>query len=51
LEVTTFDAVLFGQNFAAMILDKGIEVTELHSEDDSLESVFEMLMRIHRGEA
>ena len=51
LEVTTFDSVLFGQNFAAMILDNGIEVTELHSEDDSLDSVFEMLMRIHRGEA
>jgi len=51
LEITTFDAVLFGQNFAAMILDKGIEVTELHSEDDSLDSVFEILMRIHRGEA
>jgi hypothetical protein len=35
----------------AMILNEGIEVTELHSEDDSLDSVFDMLMRIHRGEA
>jgi len=50
LEITTTDMEGFGQCLPELVLDKSIAVTELFSEDDSLDSVFEMLMRIHRGE-
>ncbi len=50
IEITTTDIEEFGRCLPELVLDKSIAVTELFSEDDSLDSVFEMLMRIHRGE-
>ena len=50
IEITTTDAVEFAQSLPQLVLEKEILVTEMHSEDDSLDTVFDMLMRIHRGE-
>jgi ABC-2 type transport system ATP-binding protein len=34
----------------ALVAEQGIEITEVHSADESLQSLFNSLMKIHRGE-
>ena len=50
IRVTTHTALKLYESLAADVTADGIEVSEVHSTDESLQEVFNSLMRIHRGE-
>jgi len=50
LDVTTTDASSFYSQLPGILAEEQLQVVELQSEDDSLDSVFEKLMQLHRGE-
>ncbi len=50
LDVTTTDASTFYLQLPALLAEEDLDVLEMQSEDDSLDSVFEKLMQLHRGE-
>lgn len=50
IDVTTLDANSFYLQLPKILAEQGLEVIEMQSEDDSLDSVFEKLMQLHRGE-
>ena len=50
LDVTTTDASSFYSQLPGILAAEQLQVVEMQSEDDSLDSVFEKLMQLHRGE-
>ena len=50
LDVTTTDASSFYSQLPGILAAEQLRVVEMQSEDDSLDSVFEKLMQLHRGE-
>ncbi len=50
LDVTTTDASSFYSQLPGILAAKQLRIVEMQSEDDSLDSVFEKLMQLHRGE-
>ena len=50
LDVTTTDASSFYSQLPGILAEEQLQVVEMQSEDDSLDSVFEKLMQLHRGE-
>ena len=50
LDVVTTDASSFYTHLPVILAEKSFQILEMQSEDDSLDSVFEKLMQLHRGE-
>ena len=50
LDITTTDASSFYSQLPGILAAEQLQVVEMQSEDDSLDSVFEKLMQLHRGE-
>ncbi|MDB4864270.1 ABC transporter ATP-binding protein [Pirellulaceae bacterium] len=50
LDVTTTDASSFYTQLPGILRAESLMIHEMQSEDDSLDSVFEKLMQLHRGE-
>ena len=50
LDITTTDASSFYSQLPGILAAEQLRVVEMQSEDDSLDSVFEKLMQLHRGE-
>ena len=50
LDVITTDASSFYTQLPAILAENSLKIHEMQSEDDSLDSVFEKLMQLHRGE-
>ena len=50
LDVTTTDASSFYTQLPGILRAESLMIYEMQSEDDSLDSVFEKLMQLHRGE-
>lgn len=50
LTVATKNPKRLFEELPARLLEAGLDVTEMHSADESLQSLFNSLMRIHRGE-
>ena len=48
--VTTRSASNVYDKLPSLIVEAGVEVTEMNSTDDSLKALFATLMKIHRGE-
>jgi len=50
LDITTLDSTSFYMTLPQILSEQNLQITEMQSEDDSLDSVFEKLMQLHRGE-
>ena len=50
VQISTQNAAGFSKQLADWVRDEALIVYELRSADDSLQSLFNSLMKIHRGE-
>lgn len=50
LQISTQNAAAFSERLSGWVREEGLVIYELRSADDSLQSLFNSLMKIHRGE-
>ncbi|MBA61393.1 MAG: ABC transporter [Planctomycetaceae bacterium] len=50
IDITTLNANMLYLELPVILAEKNLSILEMQSEDDSLDSVFEKLMQLHRGE-
>jgi hypothetical protein len=48
--VSTDSPAQLARRVAKCVAEENIQVTEMRSEDDTLQSLFSLLMQLHRGE-